>query len=1045
MSDFKDLPQPDRHALGDLTDLLSSEMPSRLDWLHVDEEEYRTTLEALPRQNLDAMPELEEAWAQLGQDAPGALARVPINQGGWHPTLEAPFWSERADAPGPADQRKSLQELLLRMRTLMEGGQVGQSLLDALRSEFPSDVLERHANMLKAARARWEGRLGHLYVDADLHEDCRAPKAGRSKALTAAAASPAPYALRADKCGGCVLAQEGRCSVLNKELVHRVDLERSPLTEEDWQQVRRASPLVSSLSPDDVARVLKAHPQDVAARMRVAANLAEGKLRQARLAPAEADGSALSARVARAVEGSGLTSAQVLGALKAASAPDPLRLSAAAERERLQRFAEELLRRGSAQVLDLKLASTADPRMTVLAQEAPLFGQLYVDLSYWPTREAAAQALAAAPDAVRQVPFLIGQPGGAPQSLDFGSPVVQEVVFTRWAASQGCAPGSMPGAFRKLASEFSSKAASMTPSDWKRLALQAYEAPLPPEAREYRDLSSWRLNPQALTWGQVKAALIKAPAAPAALEDPRPRAALHQLLERMASGEHSNALRAEIDLLPAPLARQASFHFGLLGRLYLLPEVGTGIKRASSVPVKQEGQDWATFLKSAAVVQNLAKRVVAVWGPARAERILKEARGAEQILKVARQAWARPLARREWQGPVVYKEAARLLWEQAQSVDWGSAVALGKAAAARTSASSADWSIPVAGAENLRARRAALDRSAPGHEVLAGWEAGRKAPLWAALAEGVQGGKRVKDVIKVRTASSRALAQSAADPNRQGPLVTLFQKEEGLLGGAYVLASTSEDCRKAPKSRTARRVLSSARCGSCHHKQANGSCGVYGLPLVSASALRYDVKDLRVAVASAQGRGVMTPAQAARVLASARDSDGPALRSLIKAVHLWRKPAAQSAAREWQGPVLTAHVSSGGVDVPAERARLLDWARAQVSAGAYRQDVVRGVQAGWNPEVVRGVIAELRPILAAAPKAEAHLLTASSVGAETGLGDLQSFDLSVTSGADPMSEAMSEALASAERAGVTAGQVKVSLEGEQGSWGLEGLWSDTQD
>jgi hypothetical protein len=1042
MSDFKDMPLPDRTALGDLDDLLRSETSSGLDWLDVNEETYRALDEVLPRQNLDTVPELERAWAQLGQDAPGALARVPLNQGGWRPSLEAPFWSERADAPGAADQRRAQRDLLLKMRSLMEEGLVGEGLLEALRAAFSEDALEREARLISAARARWEGRLGHLYVDADLHEDCRSGKGARSASLKAAIAHKAPYAVEATKCGGCVLAQEGRCSVLNKELVHRIDLERSPLTEEDWTKARAASALVSALSKSEVAAVREAHPSDVGARMRKAALLADGKLRRARNKVAQDDGTSLSARVAAQPVGAGLSRAEVLKRLKSAAAPDPLRLAKVAERERLQRFAEALLTRGSAEVLDVRLASVADPRMAVLAEEAPLFGQLYVDLSYWPTKAAALKAIQAAPAGVKQVPFLIGTPGGAPQSLDFGTPAVQQVVFTRWAATQGCTPDVIPRPFRKLAEEFSAKAAGMDAASWKRFALEAYSTPLPQVARQYADLASWRMTQADLSWGQVKAALASAPAAPAALEDPRPRVALHKMLSRMAAGEHGDALLAEADLLPAPLARQARFHHGLLGRLYSVPEVGQVKTASGALPVKGADQSWASFLSSEPVMNRLAARAVAVWGPAKAEVVIKAARTPEALLKVARTAWSLPLVRREWQGPVVYKEAARLLADQALALDWDQALALGKVASARSARASSDWAVPVAGSDNLLARRVATTPGAPAHAALADWSHGRTAPLWAPLAHGVTSGKRVDAVLQVKTASNGALAEAARDSARQGLVAELFRREEGLLGGAYILASAAEDCRKGARSRTARRVLAQDRCTTCTHRQVNGSCGVYGLPLVKAEDLTYDVRDLRLAASAAQARGVMSERQAARVVSSAQGADQSALRGLIKSVHLWDRPlAASTGARGWTGPVQTLHVSGGGVDVQAEVARLVKWAGAQVDQGAYRQDVVRGVQAGWSPEVVKLAVKELRPLLERAPKAQAALLTASSQDAATALPDLQAYGL----GAGPseegaMDEAMREALSAPQ---VKSAGLAVSLEGGEGGWSLDGLWDQS--
>jgi hypothetical protein len=994
-----DLPIPDRSSVGDLTDLLSAEMPNRLDWLDVDEERYRVLDEVLPHQNLDSVPELEAAWAQLGQDAPGALARLPTNQGDWHPTLETPFWSERVDAPGPSDQRRALKDLLQHLRGLLESGLVGDSLTDALRSRYSEDILERDASVITAARSRWEGRLGHLYVDAELHEGCAGGKKGRSAALKSAIASSAPYALQADKCGGCVLAQAGRCSVLNKELVHRIDLERSPLTEEDWTKARTASPLIASLSAEEVAALSKVG--EVGVRMRKAAILADRKARHGAVSASTSSSKALSPRTARELEGAGMSAASVLAALKEGKSPDPLRVLKAHTRERLRLHAERLLTTGSAG-LDLKLASAQDPHMMVLAQQAPLFGRLYVDVSYWPSRQAALEALAHAPDQARNVPFVLGEPGGAPTSPDFLRMDVQQAVLARWAAVKGGARegAPLPAPFRKEAASWLRDHA-LDPTAWEKLATEVYQTPLPVEVKSYADLSGLRLSAKNLKWGAMKESLLQAEGQPAAVADPLPRIQLQQLLVKMAGGDHSQKVRAEIDLLPPELRKQASFHWGLLGRFYTLSELtAPGHKKASAaLPVKSPDQGWGAFLSQQPVMDRLAKRVVEVWGPAKGEVILKKAlaSGPLALLKVARKSWASKTAVAEWSGPVVYKEAARLLWEGARGVDWDTAVAHMRTASSALPATGSDWTVPVAGSDNLKARQVAALPHTPAHGVLAGWAHGRKAALWATLASGVQGGAAVADLLQRRTASDHGLKAAAEDPHRQGMLVDLFKREEGLLGGAYVLASSAEDCRKAPKSKTARRVLAQpGKCEGCSHRQVNGSCGVYGLPVVAAEDLTYDTRDLRVALSAAAGRGVMSSSQVNKVLKAAEDAPSSKLRGLIKAVHLKGGSAALSGGktRKWAGVAQHEHVADKSANVPAAAARLLDWASSQVAAGALRRDVVRGVQAGWAPHVTKTVVSELREILSKAAQAPSlAVMASSSEGAASGAEEVQSFQL----------------------------------------------------
>ena len=50
--------------LGDIGAVLEEEPASNLDWLDVDEADYREQ-DTLPKQNLDAVPELEAQWKEL--------------------------------------------------------------------------------------------------------------------------------------------------------------------------------------------------------------------------------------------------------------------------------------------------------------------------------------------------------------------------------------------------------------------------------------------------------------------------------------------------------------------------------------------------------------------------------------------------------------------------------------------------------------------------------------------------------------------------------------------------------------------------------------------------------------------------------------------------------------------------------------------------------------------------------------------------------------------------------------------------------------------
>ena len=73
----KKLPEVQETGLGDITEIMHNQGPvSDYSWLAVDEEEYRRS-EALPRQNLDAIPELTAALT-YDKEKDGVPSLIPL-------------------------------------------------------------------------------------------------------------------------------------------------------------------------------------------------------------------------------------------------------------------------------------------------------------------------------------------------------------------------------------------------------------------------------------------------------------------------------------------------------------------------------------------------------------------------------------------------------------------------------------------------------------------------------------------------------------------------------------------------------------------------------------------------------------------------------------------------------------------------------------------------------------------------------------------------------------------------------------------------------
>lgn len=199
-------------GLGDVSDILHNRGLSDLSWLDVDSEDYHKA-EALPKQNLDAIPELQRALTyEEGKLVPSLIPLRPHTVVNTNPL----------DPPGtPA--RNMAKEIVNRVARYVMSGlspkQVGEKIL----LEFSPVQVRAASDRISSVMAE-RGLLGNVYVDARHFPRCA--QDSDDKRFVAARATSAKYILAKDECAGCVHNREGVCANLHKQLIETVSYNR---------------------------------------------------------------------------------------------------------------------------------------------------------------------------------------------------------------------------------------------------------------------------------------------------------------------------------------------------------------------------------------------------------------------------------------------------------------------------------------------------------------------------------------------------------------------------------------------------------------------------------------------------------------------------------------------------------------------------------------------------------------------------------------------------------------------------------------------------
>lgn len=191
--------------LGDISGFLREGSVADLDWLDVNEEDYRK-LDQLPQQNLDIAPDLQAVWSHEDRPAERLV-----------PNKEAP--KTMLDVgQGKTASAETLESVARVARfALMQDARKFQS---ALLSRFDKDTLQAARPVLAAVLAE-RGLIGKLYVEGrDFHACARFSKSAVE--FVRRFASEAQFLVAVPDCPGCAEKIGSVCSTFQKKIVLEV-------------------------------------------------------------------------------------------------------------------------------------------------------------------------------------------------------------------------------------------------------------------------------------------------------------------------------------------------------------------------------------------------------------------------------------------------------------------------------------------------------------------------------------------------------------------------------------------------------------------------------------------------------------------------------------------------------------------------------------------------------------------------------------------------------------------------------------------------------
>jgi hypothetical protein len=529
--------------LGDLKHLLrdESKSPSDLDWLRVDKDDYREFAETLPKQNLDALTDLEEQWSER-RDRDGEYNLSPINKKPEKGT-NTEFWSENATKTGLSDEEKA--EIVDRFaRRKMTAGYSFEDTLSFLRNEFSGKTLNAARDRIKSA-AKEEGLLGEVYIDSTLFPRC---DQGQGQDLAKKQASDAKLVKGKDDCHDCIYNKGGVCSRFEKEIVFDVDYDQDL-----WNFYKKKF--------EQEGRDLSHIDKNASPRQ---------KLKQAAKASQEEEPDKLDRKPVEEHPADQITQKDAQRIQEDMDVKREIVGDVYQERKK-DRVAKSMMAQTSSHMLDSSLedAIENDPDLAGLQKEAHLLGPLYVDLSYFETKEAA-ESFFQDHDVSLNDKVVVGSPK---ESDDPGrrhplrNKKAMNRILHRYAVSRhGFSYVNKTASLKKIGSRLLDDEERL----WK-FAQSVFSKPLPEEANTYDTTGQTIYEPSKTisdeeAWSEVKSMSVGTKRVSSSTSDLKRKRDVAKKM--MSMKHHDDNIREIVCSSDSDDVRSLKSHLHILGSLY---------------------------------------------------------------------------------------------------------------------------------------------------------------------------------------------------------------------------------------------------------------------------------------------------------------------------------------------------------------------------------------------------------------------------------------------------------------------------------------------
>ncbi len=232
--------------LGDISNFIREGSVANLDWLDVDEKQYRE-LDTLPQQNLDIAPDMQALWSHE-EKAPSAYLV---------PNKEIPRTTgDLSQAHGKLSSQDILQRVVKVARlSLMQSTDLDK-FKHELTSRFDRDTLVASRQILTQVIAE-RGLLGKYYLDAEDFPTCH--QASRQVIdFVKRYAQDSKFVVAKDQCLGCIHSSGSNCAVFQKEIVLEVPYTQALADAVERNQAAKGKQVVQASSEDPRDRIKRA-------------------------------------------------------------------------------------------------------------------------------------------------------------------------------------------------------------------------------------------------------------------------------------------------------------------------------------------------------------------------------------------------------------------------------------------------------------------------------------------------------------------------------------------------------------------------------------------------------------------------------------------------------------------------------------------------------------------------------------------------------------------------------------------------------------------